>query len=151
MLAEVGVEVGTKAMIEIRTDLRENMKDNKVEVGAGVEVEAIVETMITGMQDNRLGGRQGMIGELKVERRIISVEVITDRQIRRRIGIMMHQQIRIRSEEDLWHQRANHFPKGLFIEVNLIGSQKLQTNHLLSNMLNGVPKGYHLCSYIFNE
>ena len=138
-------------MIEIRTDLRENMKDNKVEVGAGVEVEAIVKTMITGIQDNQLDGRQGMAGEMKVERRIISVEVTTGRQIRRRIGIMMRQQIQIRSEGDLWHQRTNHFPKDLFIEVNLIGSQKLQTNHLLSNMLNGVPKGYHLCSYIFNE
>ena len=88
-------------MIEIRTDLRENMKDNKVEVEAGAGIEAIVETMLQGMQDRHLDGREEMIEEKKVERKKILTEVTTDRQIRRRIGIMMHQQMWIRSEGDL--------------------------------------------------
>ena len=88
-------------MIEIITDLRENMKDNKVEVEAGAGIEAIVKTMLQGMQDRHLDGREEMIGEKKVERKKILTEVTTDRQIRRRIGIMMHQQMWIRSEGDL--------------------------------------------------
>ena len=88
-------------MIEIITDLRENMKDNKVEVEAGAGIEAIVETMLQGMQDRHLDGREEMIGAKKVERKKILTEVTTDRQIRRRIGIMMHQQMWIRSEGDL--------------------------------------------------
>lgn len=88
-------------MIEIITDLRENMKDNKVEVEAGAGIEAIVETMLQGMQDRHLDGREEMIEEKKVERKKILTEVTTDRQIRRRIGIMMHQQMWIRSEGDL--------------------------------------------------
>ena len=88
-------------MIEIITDLRENMKDNKVEVEAGAGIEAIVGTMLQGMQDHHLDGREEMIEEKKVERKKILTEVTTDRQIRRRIGIMMHQQMWIRSEGDL--------------------------------------------------
>ena len=88
-------------MIEIITDLRENMKDNKVEVEAGAGIEAIVETMLQGMQDRHLNGREEMIEEKKVERKKILTEVTTDRQIRRRIGIMMHQQMWIRSEGGL--------------------------------------------------